>query len=616
VAIGGTATSAAVWTSGDALTWTREADGVASAFGPTDRVAAVARTKSGFVAVGDSSPSGSSRDSQGVLWSTQDGKSWQRITPDRLGMAGVLRLDQVTANGDVVIVRGTMGQDSGFWRSADGGRTWAVAKVPQAQGSYGSTASVAAGRGGFFVAREAKRKAGKKTIGYAVIFNSADGATWRPIGQARPADYRRLDRLSGSADGLTVLVATQSGDTAVLRSPDGTTWQRAATVAGGRDKALAGVATFSTGAVVAGKSGVSGYLATIGVPHGVVDLTKIADTVLPGRTVAALAQGGGQTVAVGSTNGDAAVWVSRDGRSWSRAQPTGAAFNGAGTQQLTDVTTGKQGWVAVGQSSDGAVGALVLTSADGVTWRKAHDRFEGVPLGVAYGPAGYVTVGEDGPSTGDSAAVAWYSTDLNGWNRATGAGANDLGGGKWMRDVAATPGGYVAVGGQTKDNVSQPVVWTSIDGKKWAALPTSPPLPSGATSGSFTQVVSRGTALVALGTATTGTKTTHFAAVSADEGKNWQPQSLAGTMLTSVTATATGFTISGTTGASGRSDVVLWTSADGRTWQQIRPHGFGLDGHGAQQLTAAVAMGDELLAVGVTGDHRTDSPTLWRARLR
>jgi hypothetical protein len=615
VAIGGTDTSAAVWTSNDARTWTRQADSAASAFGPVDRVTSMTRTGSGFVAVGESSPSGSSRDSQGVLWSSPDGRSWQRFTADQLSMAGVIRLDQVAANGDTVVLRGTTKKDSGFWRSTDGGRTWSTVKVPQGQGSYGSTASVAAGPGGFFVAREAKRKSGKKTIGYAVIFNSTDGATWQPVSQVRPADYARLDRIGGSATGLAVLAVTQKGDTAVLRSTDGKTWQRAATISGGKDKALTGVAAYSTGIVVTGRNGPAGYLATIGVPHGVVDLTRIADFIHPGRTITALAQGAGQTVAVGSTNGDAAAWVTRDGKAWTRAQAVGVAFKGSGVQRLTDVAAGDKGWVAVGQTDGDSSGALVVTSADGTSWRKAHDRFDGVPLGVAYGPAGYVAVGQHDPSKGDSTAVAWYSTDLQGWNRGGGAGASDLGEGKWMSDVAATTTGYVAVGGQTKGNVSQPVVWTSIDGKRWAALPTSPPLPPGATAGSFTQVVARGTTVVALGSADMAGSTSHFAAVSADEGKTWQPQVLESTGLTSVTTTPKGFVVTGTIGASGHSDVVLWASADGRTWRQVRPHGFGLDGRGAQQLNAATVIGGDLLAVGVTGDHHSDSPTLWQAPL-
>jgi hypothetical protein len=439
--------------------------------------------------------------------------------------------------------------------------------------------------------------------------------SWRATGQARPADYKRLDRMVGSPDGLAVLTVTQKGDTAVLRSPDGRTWQRASTIKDGTGKTLAQAATFPTGVVIAGKSGSSGYLTTIGVPHGVVDLTKITDAVHPGRTVAALAEHGGQTVTVGSTNGDAAVWNSRDGRSWTRAQPAGGAFKGAGMQELTDVAVGDQGWVAVGRDGDGPDGALVLTSSDGVTWRKAHDRFQGVSLGVAYGPAGYVTVGLHQPSGGDSTAIAWHSSDLKGWNRGSGAGANDFGAGRWMRDVTATSTGYVAVGGQSKDNVSQPVVWTSIDGRKWAALPANPPLPSGASSGYFRQVVSRGPVLIALGTATTASKTADFAAVSSDAGKTWRPQTLASSALTSVTATPKGFTVTGTTGPSGRSDVVLWTSPDGTSWRRILPHGLGLNGSGAQQLTASIAIGNELLAVGLSGDNRADYPTLWRTPL-
>ena len=63
------------------------------------------------------------------------------------------------------------------------------------------------------------------------------------------------------------------------------------------------------------------------------------------------------------------------------------------------------------------------------------------------------------------------------------------------------------------------------------------------------------------------------------------------------------------------SDVVTWSSPDGRSWRAERPHGLGLDGPGVQQLHGMTVVGGDLLAVGFTGDHRTDGPTLWRRPL-
>ncbi|MFB9837495.1 hypothetical protein, partial [Actinoallomurus acaciae] len=78
--------------------------------------------------------------------------------------------------------------------------------------------------------------------------------------------------------------------------------------------------------------------------------------------------------------------------------------------------------------------------------------------------------------------------------------------------------------------------------------------------------------------------------------------------VTAATATPGGFVLAGTAG----SDVVTWSSADGRTWRATRPHGLGLDGPGVQELDGLTVVGANLLAVGFTGDYRTDRPTLWR----
>jgi hypothetical protein len=145
----------------------------------------------------------------------------------------------------------------------------------------------------------------------------------------------------------------------------------------------------------------------------------------------------------------------------------------------------------------------------------------------------------------------------------------------------------------------------------------SPPLPTGAGAGSFTQVLARDEVLVAVGSATVGPQTVSpapqaFSAVSADGGRTWQPQLLpGGGQFTAATLTAKGFLVAGAAGAPGRTDVELWTSADGHDWLRSKPHGYGLDGHGAQRLAATTTIGAELLAVGVNGTYLADTTTLW-----
>lgn len=283
-----------------------------------------------------------------------------------------------------------------------------------------------------------------------------------------------------------------------------------------------------------------------------------------------------------------------------------------GPQRLVDAVHGDTGWLAVGGTGSRP---LVLTSGDGGSWAAAPTgkAFDGhvAPSAAAAGGSGYVVVGNgDGTS-----AAAWTSPDLKTWTRAGNAGKGDLDGArdapKWMSDVAAGPSGFVAVGGRTDAKTSRPALWTSPDGKRWTLSPSAPVLPPGSAQGSLTKIVARGDVLLATGVAGSSV----FAALSADGGRTWTPSSLPGaapgTQLTAATSTPRGFVLIGTTG----SDVLTWTSADGRAWQQSRPHGRGLDGRGVQRLDGVTVVGANLLAVGFTADARTDGPTLWRTRV-
>lgn len=602
-ATGGPAIGGVVWTSGDGLTWTRESG--TPAFEAGDRVTALVRTASGFVAVG-SGPGGA------VVWSSPDGRGWQRTPAGRSGLAGAVRLERLAAIGDTLVAQGTRRRTvtttvtkgtrkrkvsrsvevSGHWRSADGGRGWTAVSVPQGQGSYGDGDGLVGGPGGFVLTREAQRvtRAGKKRkrIRYGVVFTSADGAKWAVSGRLTGADYLRVDRLSGAAEGVAALVRVSGGKTAVMRSADGRIWRRVTDITG---RALTDLAVLPTATVVTGRKGDDAYLSLPGT--GDVDLAGVAGAVQPERTVAALASAGSQVMAVGSTNGNAAIWSGGDGRPWSRAQ--GKGLGGDGAQRLTDVVTGGRGWAAVGSGGDAP---LVMTSPDGTVWRRSVDGLshDFRPAGAAFGPVGYVVVGRAG-----TAAAAWRSADLKTWTR----GSGDLDDAAGMSDVAAVSTGYVAVGGVTRDKAERPAVWTSADGRRWT-FGAAVPVPPGAEPGALIQVVARGDTMVARGAS--------FVTTSGDGGRTWQSQVFPGATaaITAAGTTSRGFVVAGTAGAPGRGDVVLWSSADGRGWRSIRPHGTGLDGPGAQRLTALTASGGDLLAVGFTGDHRGETPTLWR----
>jgi hypothetical protein len=625
-ALGNTHDGTVEWTSRDARTWTRRPQ--SGAFGPGDTVRQLVRTTSGFVAAGTATVNAAT---QAVIWTSADGGSWTRLGGDPFKPpAGgtTVGLSQVAAHGDIVVARGRVRttktvvkrvkrkrrkvrqttENEAFWRSPDGGRTWEQVRVPQGLGSSGDVVDVAATQTGFFVAREASHTAGRgkkrKTTVYGAFFGSADGKNWAPAGRLETSGYSGVRLLRGTDSGLTVLVSLRGGKTAVMTSGDAKTWRHVGDLPGGRT--LTGAALTSQGPVVTGRLG-SGdaYLTMAGA--GDVNLAAVPDAVHAERTVDGIVADAGRVLAIGSTNGRAALWTSADGAAWSRARLP--ASRAPGQQRIVDVVHGGPGWLAVGGTGSRA---LVLMSGDTNTWETVPGAraFSGalVPSAAAAKGSTYVVVGTDNGTT----AAAWSSSDLKNWARSRSAGKTDLNGGqaapKWMSDVTATPSGFVAVGGQTKNKLSQPALWTSPDGRRWTLAPAAPALPQGTTEGALTKVVARGSVLVATGIAGAYV----FASVSADGGGTWQPAALPGaapgTALTAATATPRGFVLAGGT----RSDVMMWTSPDGRTWRTVRPHGLGLDGPGVQRLDGLTVAGTNLLAVGFTGDYRSDEPTLWR----
>jgi hypothetical protein len=625
-ALGNTHDGTVEWTSRDVRTWTRRP--LSGAFGAGDNVKQLVRTASGFVAAGTVTVNDAT---QAVIWTSADGGSWTRLGGDPFkppAGGATVGLSQVAAHGDIVVARGRVRttktvtktvkrklrkvrstvESEAFWRSPDGGRSWEPVTVPQGQGSSGDVVDVAATQTGFFAAREASRTTGRKTkrrtTAYGAFFGSSDGKNWAPAGRLETGGYSGIHLLRGTDSGLTVLVSLQGGKTAVMTSGDTKAWRHVADLPGGR--MLTGAALTSQGPVVTGRlDGGDAYLTMAGA--GDVNLAAVPDAVHAERTVDGIVADAGRILAVGSTNGRAALWTSADGSAWSRAKLP--ASSAPGQQRLVDVVHGGPGWLAVGGTGSRS---LVLMSGDASTWQPVPGgrAFSGdlVPSAAAANGTAYVVVGTETSTT----AAAWSSADLKNWTRSGSAGKSDLNGGdvapKWMSDVAATPSGFVAVGGQTKNKMSQPALWTSPDGKRWALSAAAPALPQGTTEGALTKVVARGSVLVATGIAGAYV----FASVSADGGRTWRPAALPGaapgTALTAATATPRGFVLAGGAG----SDVIVWTSPDGRAWRAARPRGLGLDGPGVQRLDGMTVVGANLLAVGFTGDYRMDEPTLWR----
>ncbi|WP_433327197.1 hypothetical protein [Spirillospora sp. CA-294931] len=606
----------ALWTSADALRWTR----LAASFGPKERVKALVRTPGGFTAVGTSN-------ARAAAWTSADGRTWRRFDPG----GDITGFDRVVASGNALVAHGTFAtrgkkpkRGEGLWRSADGGQRWTPVNLPQAKGSFGPSVGLAVGPGGVYAVREGKRVTGpkkrRKTARFAVVFGAADGSAWAPVAELGAMEFGGVRWFAGGPTGLAAVVLGKGGARLVLRSADGRAWKPAGDLgAPGPGASLSGLAVAGGGAVAAGRQGDDAYLAVAGTSATVVDLTKIPGVVRPERVVAGLASAGNRAVAVGSTNGDAAVWTTAGGTTWRRATSTefgGGRLGGRGQgrQRLLDVVATPKGWLAAGRWTGAKAGGgpLVVTSPDGAVWTRAKLPDGQSASGAASGPSGHVVVG-----AAKGTAAAWHSADLAVWTRGGNAGKGDLDGATWMRDVAATTRGYVAVGGRKggrpgAGGAELPAIWTSQDGRKWTAV-ASPSLPSGLVSGSLTQVVARGDLLVAPGWGVPSGPApvpVPLAAVSADGGRTWRthvPEGAAS--LTAAAATGRGLVIAGTTGAPGSLDAALWSTSDGTSWRRTP----GPGGPGDQRLTALSTLGHQLVGAGVGSGASGEAPLLWRA---
>lgn len=212
----------------------------------------------------------------------------------------------------------------------------------------------------------------------------------------------------------------------------------------------------------------------------------------------------------------AGVWVSTDGAQWERV--THASFvggpDGDGYQSvyMNDVAGGPTGLAAVG--FDGQ--AAVWLSGDGLSWsRVTHDDAVFGSLGselekIIWTGSRFVAVGFMVHDDGRSDVVSWVSDDGEAWTRGNVLGpvemfANDpLGYGDPRIDLAAWNDVVVVVGSVHlgEEWTYRPAVWVSDDGLDWQLIPDgagSIETLADDAGAAMTSVVSTDAGLVALG---------------------------------------------------------------------------------------------------------------------
>lgn len=654
------------WTSATGAVW-HEQPGIG--LRPGDRVLGLARTGTGFLAVGVHVPPAGPARPRGVLWSSPNGVTWRRSAAPRLGLRpgnAVTALEQVAARGDTIVITGAaapagatirgrrtaLPAPARAWRSANAGATWAPVRLPAGHGATGLISGVAPDRSGFVLIRPGRGAGGRPD---AVAYRSADGLSWQLAAVLAGARHTglRVTGVSGNTSGA-VLAATETargGQAAevALRTGTGRSWQRVLLLgraAGGRIAAAAagpGGSVLAAGTVMTARAAAGAaaaprrqpVLLLAGPRYAFTGQQALARAATAGVAVTAMATAAGRQVAVGSANGGPAIWTAPAGGRWSADPPGTWATPGL---SLTSVTHGDGGWLAVGQLIIRRQAQLVLlASRDAVTWQAVTGLRRLAAPGTqltqaAAGRDGYVLVGQD-TVAGRPAAVAWWSATSGAWSQASVTpppgrpGAHPVRQPSQMLAVAAGGPGFVAAGALG----SHPVTWSSADGRSWAA--TVLPVPAGARSAVLARIAARGPRVAAIGTELTAAGQLPFAAVSRDAGRTWREfrlpmpacragagavaaASQGGATVSAITAAASGFVATGGCGGPGRLDVVVWSSADGRTWTAASPPVPGLSGPGAQQITALTAAGTAVTGAGYTATLAGSHPTLWRLRAR
>jgi hypothetical protein len=658
----------AIWTSADGRSWTLSST-AGLPLHPGDQISVLDRTAAGFMAAGANAPGGDEAKASPVVFLSANGVSWRRLGAGQLGLTAgtgrVLGIRYAAVYGNRILIAGDVAEPAGrpgragtvptsaAWLSSDGGTTWALAVPParalsaqalsaQALAGHGARAQIsgAAATGDGFVLVRPASVGGRPA---ADVYLSRNGTAWTfEATLGTPAGFAAAT-VNGGPDGA--VVAGPAGRTlTAFMSANGASWQRTPAFGSTASQSVSGVTMADDGTVVTAGTTTNDPdsrqpLLTVLGPAGTPDhvaVTAIPGAVDPQLAVNSIAAGNGRQVAVGSANGYPAAWTSADGGStWTRAVgQTQAVLDRPGFQQLTSVTYGPAGWLAVGAVTGvtGVTGItritgvtavaaehpVVIGSADGIVWQAADDEaaFAGPGLfteQASAGPGGYVIVGYQVIS-GRTVAAAWWSSGLAAWRRASGA--LQAGASSQMLAVSAGPHRFVAVG----SDGSQPSAWTSPDGRDWTR--ESLPLPVGATRAVLQQVAANGRNVAAVGTAFTTTgQQVPFAAGSSDGGAAWTeavlPVPSGHASATALAWAGNGFIATGTFGRTpGHQDVLVWTSASGSAWQAATPTGPGLTGPGIQAITGLTVSGGTLSGVGYTATPAGEQPVFWQSPIR
>jgi len=579
----------AIWTSRNGTSWTLAAThGIVQ---PGDSVDVVTYTADGFLAAGNGKTSGGG--TEAVIWLSHDGVTWQRMTAAQLGLAAAGQAPQAitfaaTRGNDTVI-----SDNKSVWLSTDSGSAWTLVPVPVDHGARSRISGVSFDGSGLVAVRPGTTASGASD---GVTYFSPNGQAWQYAGTIDPAGGWSPKVIKGSDYGFVVTGRTAQNQTVAYTSTGtGADWRPTGSLgdASSESNLVPTVAPGGNVVAVGSTNGTTISQQAVFVEANTAGSVRpVPLASIPAVTVTSTAIADGEQIAVGSADGYPAIWRKAPGGSWALASSLSLVSGTRGLANLTAVTHGSAGWLAVGFP-----GPAIFTSTDGITWQPvggdmAQDLADAVSISTAAGPAGYVIVGSELKSSGGCTADVYWSANLTSWTEAHDV---NLTTGSFVDiAVAAGPDGFVSVG--SRDGM--PVVWTTTDGRAWTTRQL--PVAVGVKAGQLKEVAINGNRVVATGTETTQAGTTPLAELSVSGGTSWQQvpfgSLVPGTTITAVTQTSGGFTAASlSSGSSGDLDAAVWTSATGASWTQSSVD--GLSGGGSHEISALARSGSTVAGI-------------------
>jgi hypothetical protein len=290
-------------------------------------------------------------DSDGAVWRSPDGRSWERADDAALGGGGDQRALGVAVGASGLVAVGADGEDAAAWWSPDG-RRWEQVGVGSLGGAGRQVATDVVAVGDTFLAAGWDEGAGD---GDAVVWASVDGRNWRRL----PADGlggEGVQRIEGLAVGprSAIAVGSSGADAVAWESRDLGSWTATplgpgrATAVDALDGAVVAVGTVpgADGDLDAAAWRLAGSLWERSQDES---LTGPADQELLGIVLSDVL-----AIAVGRTSfgggDDAASWASPDAASWVRTTHDEAVLGGDQAQRMAAVAVLGTTAVAVGWS--------------------------------------------------------------------------------------------------------------------------------------------------------------------------------------------------------------------------------------------------------------------------